>query len=335
MFQGSERQALFISLGRSSRKLAAQDREFSLGFGGDGKRLNTAFTRAISLVVVVGDPFSMTADPQLNNFLVWARRNGAILRDFGGLDLMSQEYLDSRTEEDAAVTVPQAKVFETQSDAQTLDVVQTATKKLPTPRSKPQVEPSEPPGLGKGGPRSKPQVEPFSEPPGLAKGGASQTSSEVEIPPASAPVIPPALSNPLHQGLPQWTPTPPLLHDEPQYRPPRGTDTLTVPFTAGPNESLVLPPSDWQWQTIYTASSFSLQWLVDSGVPSWVLEGNELIFSLVGLTYSFKRTKASISLHFKVNSGVAMPPLHSPDGRSRNKADLLVLHKVHFPRRFV
>ncbi len=56
-FQSQEKKVLFISTVRSSRRWNEYDRKFGLGFLANKRRLNTAITRAVALLVVVGDPY--------------------------------------------------------------------------------------------------------------------------------------------------------------------------------------------------------------------------------------------------------------------------------------
>ena len=56
--QGKEFAALFISTVRASRRWHEQyDRVFGVGILNDEKMMNTAITRAMALLVVVGDPY--------------------------------------------------------------------------------------------------------------------------------------------------------------------------------------------------------------------------------------------------------------------------------------
>eukprot|EP01117_Protostelium_nocturnum_P012534 TRINITY_DN4618_c0_g2_i4.p1 TRINITY_DN4618_c0_g2~~TRINITY_DN4618_c0_g2_i4.p1 ORF type:complete len:1138 (+),score=362.50 TRINITY_DN4618_c0_g2_i4:190-3603(+) len=74
-FQGSERKAIFISCVRSSRSYLAFDQEYSLGILKNEKRMNSAFSRAGCLLVVVGNPYILGTDEHWNNFLDYCREN--------------------------------------------------------------------------------------------------------------------------------------------------------------------------------------------------------------------------------------------------------------------
>ena len=54
-FHGHEVRALFISTVRTSAAHLARDGDFDTGFVGNVTRFNTALSRAVALVVVVGD----------------------------------------------------------------------------------------------------------------------------------------------------------------------------------------------------------------------------------------------------------------------------------------
>jgi hypothetical protein len=80
--QGKEFAALFVSTVRSSRKWEREhDRLFSAGFLNNERMLNTAFTRAMSLLVVVGDPFVLGLDGHWRAFLDYCIKNDSYVGD--------------------------------------------------------------------------------------------------------------------------------------------------------------------------------------------------------------------------------------------------------------
>jgi superfamily I DNA and/or RNA helicase len=68
-FQSLEKKALFISTVRSSRSYNSHDRKYQLGMLNNPKRLNTSITRAVALLVVVGDPYILCQDEHWKHLL--------------------------------------------------------------------------------------------------------------------------------------------------------------------------------------------------------------------------------------------------------------------------
>uniref|UniRef100_A0A8D0A321 RNA helicase n=1 Tax=Sander lucioperca TaxID=283035 RepID=A0A8D0A321_SANLU len=66
-FQGQERRVIMVSTVRSSPNYVEIDKQFNLGFVKNEKRFNVAVTRAKALLIVVGNPRVLNADP------TWAR----------------------------------------------------------------------------------------------------------------------------------------------------------------------------------------------------------------------------------------------------------------------
>ncbi|XP_013921851.1 PREDICTED: putative helicase MOV-10 [Thamnophis sirtalis] len=62
-FQGQERRVVLISTVRSSSNYFGIDEEFNLGFLNNPKRLNVSLTRAKALLIVVGNPTTLSTDP--------------------------------------------------------------------------------------------------------------------------------------------------------------------------------------------------------------------------------------------------------------------------------
>eukprot|EP01117_Protostelium_nocturnum_P012538 TRINITY_DN4618_c0_g3_i4.p1 TRINITY_DN4618_c0_g3~~TRINITY_DN4618_c0_g3_i4.p1 ORF type:complete len:945 (+),score=254.96 TRINITY_DN4618_c0_g3_i4:86-2920(+) len=78
-FQGSERKAIFISCVRSNRSYLGFDQTFSLGILKNEKRMNSAFSRAGCLLVVVGNPYILATDEHWRSFLEYCRDNESYL----------------------------------------------------------------------------------------------------------------------------------------------------------------------------------------------------------------------------------------------------------------
>ncbi|KAI0316096.1 P-loop containing nucleoside triphosphate hydrolase protein, partial [Amylostereum chailletii] len=78
-FQGQERKVIIISTSRSSvdkEDAKAVEAKKSIGFIGEGRRMNVAFTRAKSMLVVIGDPNALGVSPLWRFFLNFVHRNG-------------------------------------------------------------------------------------------------------------------------------------------------------------------------------------------------------------------------------------------------------------------
>lgn len=80
-FQGQERRVIIISTVRSNKEFMEFDLEHRLGFLDNPKRFNVAITRAIGLLVVVGNPRVLMTDPHWHSFLQYAAENNACLPD--------------------------------------------------------------------------------------------------------------------------------------------------------------------------------------------------------------------------------------------------------------
>ncbi|XP_044207553.1 putative helicase mov-10-B.1 isoform X1 [Thunnus albacares] len=75
-FQGQERRVILVSTVRSSRDYAEIDKQFNLGFVKNEKRFNVAVTRAKALLIVVGNPRVLNADPIWARFIQYCRDEG-------------------------------------------------------------------------------------------------------------------------------------------------------------------------------------------------------------------------------------------------------------------
>ena len=92
--QGQEQQVLILSTVRSSQLLVDQresDERHSIGLMFDGGRINTAITRAVALLLIVGDDKALGHDPVWNKLLKMLKKKGA----FKAADLSQPEELES------------------------------------------------------------------------------------------------------------------------------------------------------------------------------------------------------------------------------------------------
>lgn len=75
-FQGQERRVILVSTVRSSSKYLSIDKNFTLGFVKNEKRFNVAVTRAKALLIVVGNPLVLSADPTWARFVEYCKDEG-------------------------------------------------------------------------------------------------------------------------------------------------------------------------------------------------------------------------------------------------------------------
>ncbi|KAK2851431.1 hypothetical protein Q5P01_007707 [Channa striata] len=75
-FQGQERRVILVSTVRSSANNIHIDEKFNLGFVKNEKRFNVAVTRAKALLIVVGNPIVLSADPSWSRFIQYCRDEG-------------------------------------------------------------------------------------------------------------------------------------------------------------------------------------------------------------------------------------------------------------------
>ncbi|XP_065207853.1 uncharacterized protein LOC135836764 isoform X2 [Planococcus citri] len=78
-FQGQERKIIIMSTVRSRHELLATDYKYGLGFLKNEKRFNVAITRAISLLIVIGNPDILQCDPNWRAFLKFCKDNSAFI----------------------------------------------------------------------------------------------------------------------------------------------------------------------------------------------------------------------------------------------------------------
>ena len=76
-FQGSERKCIILSTVRSDPSFLPHDQSHGLGFVANAKRFNVALTRAQALLIVVGNPDVLGADPNWCALLRFAQSEGA------------------------------------------------------------------------------------------------------------------------------------------------------------------------------------------------------------------------------------------------------------------
>lgn len=103
--QGKEFAALFISTVRASRRWHENyDQIFSVGFLNDEKMMNTAMTRAVGLLVCVGDPYVLDLDDNWREFMSYCSAKG----NYMGPEL-TPGYLQDREQREAKIKVPEYK----------------------------------------------------------------------------------------------------------------------------------------------------------------------------------------------------------------------------------
>ncbi|KAI9194377.1 hypothetical protein LWI28_005431 [Acer negundo] len=76
-FQGQERKVIIVSTVRSTIKHNDFDRKHCLGFLSNPRRFNVAITRAISLLVVIGNPHIVSKDPYWHKLLWYCSDNNS------------------------------------------------------------------------------------------------------------------------------------------------------------------------------------------------------------------------------------------------------------------
>ena len=90
---------MFVSVVRARRAFVEYDQKFSLGFLFDEKKLNTALTRATSLLVLVADPYIVHEETHWRRLLQECKQLGC----YQGIDFTDDEYQQSRAREEDQV----------------------------------------------------------------------------------------------------------------------------------------------------------------------------------------------------------------------------------------
>lgn len=93
-FQGKEYKALFLSTVRSSSKWKEHDEKYGLGLF-NPRALNTAITRAMALLVIVGDPYIASQEKHFKSLMDYCIHNGSYVGE-----QPTKEYLEMRKQKD-------------------------------------------------------------------------------------------------------------------------------------------------------------------------------------------------------------------------------------------
>ncbi|XP_065863274.1 probable RNA helicase SDE3 [Euphorbia lathyris] len=94
-FQGQEKRVIVISTVRSTVKHKEIDKVYCLGFLSNHRRFNVAITRAMSLLVIIGNPHIISKDPYWNKLLWYCVDN----ESYQGCDLPTRPEFDEIQEE--------------------------------------------------------------------------------------------------------------------------------------------------------------------------------------------------------------------------------------------
>jgi len=94
--QGMEKKAVFVSVVRARKTYVEYDKRHGLGFLFDEKKLNTALTRASSLLVLVADPYIAHEEKHWKQLIQECEKLGC----YEGPDFTDASYLKSRTEQE-------------------------------------------------------------------------------------------------------------------------------------------------------------------------------------------------------------------------------------------
>ncbi|KAL3851912.1 hypothetical protein ACJMK2_015607 [Sinanodonta woodiana] len=81
-FQGQEKTVILVSTVRSNPEYLLMDEKFKLGFLKNPKRFNVTITRAKALLVVVGNPDTLSQDPNWKKFIEYCHRNNSLIGEY-------------------------------------------------------------------------------------------------------------------------------------------------------------------------------------------------------------------------------------------------------------
>lgn len=78
-FQGDEKKVIIVSMVRSSSRHLSHDMKYNLGFVFNSKRFNVILSRAMSLLIVIGDPDVLSEDSDWQKFVIYCHSNNAFV----------------------------------------------------------------------------------------------------------------------------------------------------------------------------------------------------------------------------------------------------------------
>ena len=118
-FQGQERKIIIVSTVRSDPEYLSLDMDFKLGFLKNPKRFNVTLTRAKALLIVIGNPVTLSHDDNWKKFIHYCRENKAYV----GVEFEDEEIIvDDIIERFCALGLSDLQRKESESDEAVLDV---------------------------------------------------------------------------------------------------------------------------------------------------------------------------------------------------------------------